>query len=90
MRAPESSQLRMARELSDLALRLDEAKFAWPIEMHAQAQACAETMYDMVKVLAGDRADEILGPPDGSEEPRQLPKCGAPNGCDGGPGWGAL
>lgn len=85
-----SSQQYMALKLAALALHLDEAKLGWPVEMHAQAQACVETMYDMVKVLAVWGADEILGPPDGSEKPRQLPKCGAPSGCDGGPGWGAL
>lgn len=86
MSAAESSQLGMARKLADLAQHLDEAKFGWPVEMHAQALACAETMYDMVAVLAGDRVDEIIGAPDGSEEPRRLPGGREPN-CNGGPGW---
>lgn len=92
MSAPEviDTRIGMAHELADLAQRLDEAKFKWPIEMHAQALACAETMYDMVEVLAGDRATEIFGPLDGSEEPRRLPGDSAPNDCNGGPGWVAL
>ncbi|MBI5626097.1 MAG: hypothetical protein HY935_02675 [Nitrosomonadales bacterium] len=88
MSAPEviDTRIDMARELADLAQRLDEAKFVWPVELHAQALACAETMYDMVEVLAGDRVEEIIGIPDGSESPRRLPEDAAPNNCNGGPG----
>lgn len=92
MSAPEviDTRIGMAHELASLAQRLDDTKIKWPIEMHAQALACAETMYDMVKVLAGDRAEEILGPSDGSEEPRRLYGYGEPNDCNGGPGWVSL
>lgn len=57
----------MARSLADLAFRLDEAKFEYPQETHAQALACAETMYEMAAALAGDRAEEVVGESDGSE-----------------------
>ena len=63
------TQLSMALKLAKLAFILDEAKFGWPTEKRAQALACAEAMYDMAKVLAGDHADEIIGPSDGSEGP---------------------
>lgn len=59
--------LDVARSLADLAFLLDEAKFAFPVEMHAQALACAETMYGMANVLAGNRAEKIIGDSDGSE-----------------------
>lgn len=61
----------MARDLAELAQRLDEQKFLFPLEVQAQALACAQTMYDVAEVLAGDRAEEVVGVSDGSEEQRR-------------------
>lgn len=71
----------MARSLADLALRLDEGKFAFPVEMQARALACASTMYGMAEMLAGDRAEEVVGESDGSESER------APDGRDTNGWW---
>ena len=61
----------MARDLAELAQRLDEQKFLFPLEVQAQALACAQAMYDVAEVLAGDRAEEVVGVSDGSEEQRR-------------------
>lgn len=76
----------MARDLADLAQKLDESKFKFSLEVPVRAQAlsCANTMYDMAEVLAGDRAEEVVGKSDGSEEPRRNAQESA------GPGWAAL
>lgn len=87
-RLEHKTQIGTARALAVLAAHLDEAKFKWPSALHAQVMDCVETMYDMAEVLAGDRADEIIGPSDGSETPRR--QAAEPTDCNGGPGWAVL
>jgi hypothetical protein len=49
----------LARDLVALAFRLDEGKFAFPGEMHAEMLYVAEVMYDAAETLAGQRKDEL-------------------------------
>jgi len=66
----------LARDLAEMAFRMDEAKILLTRDLHAPVLAVVEAMYCLAELLADDRMI--------------APRRNAVAECSGGPGWEAI